>query len=191
MLAPALAAAPVLAAKKRKAVTTLNVSKTLNEPIPPRAPGPAGGGVYGLLTSTIEVGKRFRGRLIRDVDVTVQTLGTTGDTPANDLFAKLTAPNGATVTLFSQLIASAPNLSIGPLTIDDESPLWARPRPPVGLAPPWTGRARPAGPPLAVMDGGPAKGIWTLKVLDRGVTEDSTLVSWALQVSTGRPYATK
>jgi proprotein convertase P-domain-containing protein len=190
-----LAAATPAPGAKKKAAGKLEVSKTVNLPIPDDGPG--AGSINGILRSTIEVGKQFRGRKIRDVNVTLQTLGTAGTAPAGDLVAKLASPNGAHTTLITTLSGpfNAPNPSIGPLTLDDEAPLTlggSNPHSPFELYMPWAGTAQPEGlVTLAVMDDGPARGTWTLTVLDTGNTETSKLVAWKLSVITGPPFRTK
>jgi subtilisin-like proprotein convertase family protein len=61
------------------------------------------------------------------------------------------------------------------------------------LYPPFAGKAQPAFIPLSVMDGGPAKGTWTLSVFNgsSSVTAVKTFGSWSLQVATHRPFAEK
>jgi hypothetical protein len=192
--------------KRKRAGGTLEVTKVVNAPIPDRGPT-AAGGIHGLLASTIDVGKEFKGRRIRDVNVTVQTLGATAympnsSGPASHLQGILRAPDGAHTTLFNGLFppintvtfTSPPNPSIGPLTLDDESPLGLGnfdPTNPTRLYRPWAGTARPDGKALAVMDNGPARGTWTLQVLDDQNGETSNLVQWTLRVATGRPFETK
>jgi hypothetical protein len=207
-LAVFLSATPALGAKakgKGKRAGSLDVSVAVNAPIPdanPDPPAPGATGAFGVLTSTIDAGKQFKGLKVRDVNVTAQTLGTSGSTPADDLAARLTAPNGATVELFASLFGTFnpmtfmpnPNPSIGPLTLDDESPLSIGagvPNNATELFVPWAGSAEPQGRPLAVMDNGPVRGTWTLALLDIGNTETSNLVSWRLQVTAGRPFLTK
>jgi hypothetical protein len=197
----ALAAGPATAAKKKgkKGGGTVNITKAVNLPIPDRA-GPGFEGRFGVLTSTIDVGKRFKGRQVRDVNVTLQTLGLTGERPAAQLEAKLTAPNGATMALFTDLFAGfapIPNLSVGPLTFDDEALLdigRGPARDPTELYAPWAGAAAPEGI-LAQLDGGPVRGAWTLTMLDdEGSGPESgtsNLVSWTLNVVAGRPFQAK
>jgi hypothetical protein len=201
-LAACLAIAAPVAAAKKKGGGTLNVTRTLNAPIPDRA---SNTGPVGVFSTTIDVGKQFKGRKIRDVNVTVQTAGTspydpTNFGPVNNLTAKLFAPNGAHTTLFGFLLAalipggSAPNQNLGPLTLDDESPLSLgsfAPHNATEIYAPWAGTAMPIGKPLAVMDGGPARGTWTLTITDRGNGQTSNLVSWSINAVTGPPFLTK
>lgn len=184
--------APIAGAKKKKGGGAINITKPVNALVPDRAPGATT--PLGLLTSTIDVGKQFKGRQIRDVNVTVQTTGASGNNPAEQLIALLTAPNGATAVLFSGLEGFGPtNPSIGPLTLDDEATLLLGeedPTDPVRLYVPWAGTAVPEAP-LFPMDNGPARGTWTLLVLDANGGQTSALNSWRLNVVTGKPFLTK
>jgi subtilisin-like proprotein convertase family protein len=190
----AMALAPAADAKKKgKKIKKVNVTNTVTAPVPDRDPGPDT--PFGVLTSTIDAGKEFKGLEIRDVNVTVQTTGV-DEGASEDLTAKLTAPNGAHTTLFSFLFGAdtATSTSIGPLTLDDEAPLDLGRGPadnPTDLFTPWVGAAAPDGNPLNVMDNGPVTGTWTLTVLDTGAGNTSVLNSWTLNVVTGRPFLTK
>jgi subtilisin-like proprotein convertase family protein len=188
-------AAPAADAKKKggkKGGGVVNVTKVVNAPIPDAVEF----GPEGVLTSTIDIGKRFKGKRIRDVNVTVQTVGLTGTTPGDDLVATLTAPNGATQPLFRNLFGTGalPSVSIGPLTLDDETPLDAlggqASAPTLFLYNPWAGAAAPEGS-LFAMDGGPVAGTWTLTVSDTADEETSALSPWRLNVVAGRPFLTK
>jgi hypothetical protein len=153
----------------------------------------------GKLTSTINVGgKKFRNTQIRDVNVVVQTLGLAGPDPADDLFGRLTSPNGATTSLFFGLSG----ISIGPLALDDETPVTLGGMPPAPdsetLVSPYQGTAQPnslAGiftACLCVHDGGPASGTWTLRLYDSGdIGQTSSLVSWRLVSIAGKAFKTK
>jgi hypothetical protein len=197
-LATALLVAPALAAKHKgkKGPAVLDVTQQVGALVPERAPG--SDGTYGLLTSTIEVGKRFKGRVIRDVNATVQTTGVTGNNPSNDLDAFLSAPNGATTLLFGGLGGLNPGeaVSIGPLTLDDDVPTHLfdvfNQGDPLALKPPFAGTAMPA-QTLASLDGGPVSGTWVLRVLDtaNGGNETSILNFWRLNVVAGKPYLAK
>jgi hypothetical protein len=191
-------AGPAAAAKKKGGGGKVDVTEVVNLPIP-EATENGSFDIPGVLRSTIDVGKRFRGRQIRDVDATVQTLGTSGTNPVPALRAKLFAPNGGHVTLFSSLFpeTGTSSISLGPLTLDDESPLSLgieNPHSAVQLYAPWAGVARPNGKPLSIMDGGPVSGTWTLAIFDTTGTPQpgtSNLVSWRLEVVAGRPFQTK
>ena len=210
-----LSAAPAESKKKKggKSGGRVQITKTANQPIPDANP-PFGDGALGRIDSTIVVGKEGAGRLIRDVNVTLQTQGTSnhttppapsslnGPTEAVDLIAILRAPNGAHLTLFSQLIpglasplAFAAFPSIGPLTVDDEARRTFgifNPHDPFELYAPYAGAAKPQfGKPLALMDNGPVTGTWTLTVLDSLTSGRSNLVTWAIDVTAGKPFLTK
>jgi subtilisin-like proprotein convertase family protein len=189
VVAAALSAAP--AAAKHKGARAVVVTTPVNAPIPDAAPA---GGPNGLVTSTIEVGKKLKGKRIRDVNVTVQTTGLTGAVPSRDLAGYLTAPNGTTTILFSRLALIGSGFSIGPLTLDDESPVglgYGGQGDPTTLESPWVGTARPDDPGLYVLDDGPVRGAWTLRILDRSPGATSLLNAWQLNVTAGKPYRTR
>jgi hypothetical protein len=178
-------------AKKRKGTRVFDATSMTNAPIPARSDP---NGPWGVLSTTIDAPKSFKGLQIRDVNVTLQTTGTSGNFPAAATRPQLTAPNGATVRLFSGLQSVTGAHNIGPLTLDDESPLELvslTPSDPVGLYDPWIGSARPESGRLAVMDNGPVRGTWTLTVLTTLANETSTLNFWHLTVVAGRPYKTR
>jgi len=184
------AAAPTAVAKKPGG--TLRVTKPVNALVPDKGPG--ANDPYGHMTSTIVVGKKFKGRRIRDVNVTVQTSGVSGQVPTNDLDVLLTAPSGATTEVFQNLFSLGPPYvtTIGPLTVDDESPLGlgrGQADNPTELFSPYTGTARPTSGALADLDDGPVRGTWTLEVLDIDDNETSRLDFWKLEVVTGKPYS--
>ena len=196
----ALTAAGVASAakKKKKAGGTADITKQVNQAVPD---GTAT--TDGVLISTIQVGgKKFKGTVIRDVNVTLQTTGSNA-TAAQDLDARLSAPNGATTELIENDLFGQ---SAGPLTFDDESPNGlvnnsgsTTPREPTQLGPPYVGSAQPdcfaiSGTcTLWPMDNGPASGTWTLRVYDTGATAGRTSVLnlWRLTVVAGKPYLTK
>jgi len=172
--------------KKKAKAKPIDITKAVNTPIPDGTPTGE-----GIVASTIDAGAQFKGLRVRDVNA---TLTTTGDTPpaAADLTAMLIAPNGATSVFF--LFGDLVGRNIGPLTYDDESPnetVGPTAFGPYDLASPYVGTVHPDGPPLSVMDDGPAMGRWTLVVRDPGVGDTSNFVSWRLQVTTGRPYRTR
>jgi hypothetical protein len=169
--------------KKRSGGGPAVATKTVNQLVPDAVQN----GFMGTLYSTIEIGKRFRGKTIGDVNLTIQTLGASAES-ANDIRFRLTAPNGATVFPFSMMIGA----SIGPLTMDDETPVQtcADPNPPCfdpdrTLGPPYAGTASTGD--LFRLDGGPIRGTWTLRVVDLFPMETSTLVFWRLTVTPERP----
>ena len=175
--------------KKKKAGGTAEITRAVNAPVPD-----ATASLNGQLVSTIDVaGKKFKKTRIRDVDVTLQTLGNAAGA-AGDLYAQLSSPNGTTVFLFAGLSGS----SIGPLTLDDQSNLglggpFAAPLDPNTLYAPYVGRAQPFGT-FSSMNDGAANGTWTLRVVDTGApppTLTSILSSWTLRVVAGKKYLTQ
>src|SRR5262249_55519618 len=130
-----LAVADTAAAKKKKKNKnpggTVDITMPVNAQVPD-ASGTVANRTSGVLTSTINVpsAKPFIGTVIRDVNVTVQTTGSTPGTgtpplggSASQLDFRVTAPNGTTSWLFgAEAGSSVSGASIGPLTIDDETP---------------------------------------------------------------------
>jgi subtilisin-like proprotein convertase family protein len=177
---------PATAGAKKKS-NRVDVTNQANLSIPVGTAATA-----GLAESTIEVGKRFKGRRIRDVNVTIHIVGT-GTNSVVGLRTTLTAPNGATTLLEYSL---GPGSQIGPLTLDDEAPVSLITGAPSGLAGflfvPWQGAAQADGGPLGVMDDGGVRGTWTLRVIDTSTTvHTNTLSFWRLEVATGRALKTK
>src|SRR5262245_59152457 len=109
-----LTAADVASAKKKKAGGTANITKQVNQQVPDGT-----GTTNGVLISSVSVGgKKFKGTVILDVNVTLQVTGSAAQS-AGQLAARVTAPNGMTTWLiFGDLVGQ----SFGPLTFDDESP---------------------------------------------------------------------
>jgi subtilisin-like proprotein convertase family protein len=185
----ALAASPAMAqkkGKKKKGPGSVNVTNTTNLPILDEV-----GEIDGVTRSTITVGKQFKGRRIRDVNVTINATGTGTDSVA-DLDFQLQAPNGMTTALVSGL---DPGNLLGPLTLDDETFVFPTsgtpPVDPTGLYTPWQGTAYPQGSPLAGMDDGPVRGAWNLVIRDDDAGNTNTLVFWRLNVVVGKPYQAK
>jgi hypothetical protein len=184
--------------KKPKAGGIVDITKAVNAPIPDGTTT-----TNGLLASTIDVGgKKLRGTRIRDVNVTVQTTGSTaaGGGSASQLTARVTAPNGATVWLTPGGLSGQ---SIGPLTLDEESANnlgGLPPAPsPTTLVSPYAGTAQPfcwpsrGGCLFSAMDDGPVTGTWTLRFYDTNPSGPSTSVLnfWRLNVLAGKAYKTK
>ena len=155
---------PLAGTASGKKAKKVDITATPNLTIPD-----ATGGVFGYAESTIEVGKKSKGLKIRDVNVTVQTTGSTA-VEAAGLIAVLIAPDGGTNVLFFQLATQ----NLGPLTLDDESRLNLASGPPpaqanrYALFAPYVGSgAQPGtffiGQPLAQLDNGPVRGTWTLR----------------------------
>jgi hypothetical protein len=186
------------AKKKKKKSSTITVTKAVNQVVPPAVTGPP----YrtGLLLSTIPVGKAFKGKEIGDVNVTIGWSATGAGSDWDDIQVALSAPNGATSYLNSGNLFQPPGaVTLGPLTLDDETPFFtsgndaADDQETYALYAPYAGRSQPNYPPLAVMDGGPARGTWTLSILNYEdvATEVHTFGSWTLEVKTHGKYAEK
>jgi hypothetical protein len=182
-----LGAAAAHSKKKHRGSRVVNITQPVNAAIPDR--GSQVPGVDGLLVSQIVVGKKFKGKSIGDVNVTVQTTGG-GPDAASDVLPYMSSPNGNTIGLFSGLGGQ----SIGPLTLDDEAgrgictfdPPPCRFDPFDTLLAPYAGTAEPS-TPLSRFDRGPVRGVWTLWAKDQGNGGLSTLVSWTLNVTPARP----
>ena len=191
------APAPAVAAKKKGKGNANVFTKQLqaNAPIPDGVAAT----VTVPLVSTITVPKKFKGKLVRDVNVTaLQTTGTAANSAAG-LTATLLSPSGRRIDLF----VSLPGQSIGPLTIDDDTPAGICTSAPPAvcgdgtrtLYRPFAGTANtiwnfagqfPTNGPLASFDGLKMKGTWSLVIRDNAAgSGDSTLNQWGLRI-TGR-----
>jgi hypothetical protein len=110
-------AGPAQAAKKKgkkKGGNAATVTKTTGAAIPDFV-GPAA----IPLDTVLEVGgKAFKGKVVSDVNITVQTTGNVAGA-ANDLLARLSAPSGRSTNLFTSVGGN--QASIGPFTMDDDT----------------------------------------------------------------------
>jgi hypothetical protein len=180
--------------KKKAGPSVFQASVSPNAAVPDdQATGPS-----IPLTSTITVGKKFKGKQVADVNVTgIQTTGNaTG--AANDLGFRLTGPNGTNVLLIDPGIG---DVSIGPLTLDDDTPvsICNATTPPCNYPPqtlnrPFAGTANllflasGGTGPLSAFDGSPMRGTWTLTVWDESSTaQTSVLNGWGLKITAARP----
>jgi hypothetical protein len=187
----ALGAGGVAGAKKsKKKSATASVAVSSGQVVPTATSGLAS----GILTSTATVGKKFKGRQIDDVNVVLLANASGAGSSINALRANLTAPNGNTINLFGDFLSGQ---VLGPLTLDDETPIFlsggVTPSPdPEALNAPYAGKASPS-EFLSNLDGGPARGTWTLKIRNQDINAAHihTLVQWQLQVKTRRPFAEK
>jgi subtilisin-like proprotein convertase family protein len=178
-------AAPAWAAPKKGKRGPVQGSQTAPLVVPDATDAGA-----GVVRSTITFGRKFRGQTIGDVDVTVQTTGAIFGA-AEELTVRLTAPNGATTRLFNGLGGQ----SIGPLTLDDDSPVKICGStspctdPAASLVFPYIGTAAPSFSTMRILNRGPIQGTWTLSVLDvfqfGGAT--SVLNGWSLRIAPHRP----
>jgi hypothetical protein len=190
VMAISLLAAPTAMAKK-KSKNVFSKQVTVNAPVPDPAPA----SVSTALISTITVPKQFKGREVADVNVTnFQTTGT-GATAATTLTAYLTSPSGRTLQLFLNPAGS----SLGPWTLDDDSPIAIcipSPNPcrdpSQGLYPPyagtsnlsqnWIGNFNVNGG-LYLFNRQAMRGVWTLRVIDvANASGTSVLNQWGLRI---------
>ena len=177
--------------KKGKSSNVADVTKALSSAIPDyQAP------TARPLESQIVLGKAYKGKLVSDVDVTVQTTGTV-DGAANDLIARLIAPSGRAVGLFTNV--GGAQASIGPLTLDDDTRVLAcnstTPNPCLDTDPyatlpqPFAGRAAGFADGAYVglnrFYGVGMRGTWTLAIWDASAAgpQTSTLTKFGLRVT--------
>jgi subtilisin-like proprotein convertase family protein len=197
-----LTAGLTASAEAKKSKSTAEETKAVNLPIPDRpAAGPS-----TALTSEIEIGKKFKKKVVGDLNVTAfQTTGSAAGA-ANDLRVKLTAPNGRTV----QLLLGIGDQSIGPLTMDDDTTTIICNQPPASacgtglsaasLFQPFAGTANLQGNLAGVFDSGPLsdfngtrmRGTWRLTVIDLGngaANGTNTLNQWGLRIKAAKPVS--
>lgn len=179
--------------KKKKTPSVAKLTKAVNAAVPDDV---AGDGPHPALLSTQTISKKFKGKVVGDVNVTFRT---TGDAvgSANDLKVRISAPNGRTVQLYNGIGGSI--ASIGPLTLDDDTrtlmcndDVLSCEDPDATLLQPFAGRA--AGDEegyveLARLNGVPMRGNWTLTVFDdgNGAGQTSSLNEWTLEVRAAKP----
>jgi hypothetical protein len=179
--------------KGKKSPSSFASSVAVNGAIP----ADAAVGPSTPLTSTITVPKKFKGKVVGDVNITrIQTTGG-GVGAANDLSAKLSAPNGRTVKFFANGFG---DVSLGPLTLDDDtrtslcdSPTLDCPNPNQTLIQPFAGTANlfelgtQGTGPLSRLDGIPMRGVWTFAIWDDDDATNSTLNGWGLKITAAKP----
>jgi hypothetical protein len=190
-LAIGLAAGDAAAKKKKKTASVFagSVSPNLAVPDVPTGPPP-------VASSTLTVGKKFKGKVVGDVNVTGITTTGSGAGAADNLTFRLIAPNGRSV----RLINSIGDQSIGPLTLDDDTtveicntntppcdyPVATLNRPFAGTANlQYLGSAGTG--PLSKLNGLAMRGTWTLQVWDNEGVTTSTLNGWGLLITAPRP----
>jgi hypothetical protein len=184
LISGSLAEAKKKTTKSKSAV----VSKTVNAAIPDKAPGSSG--PFGRLEVSLNVGKKFKGKVVGPAGPTV-TFQTTGnsDNSADDLTVYLAAPKGP-ITLLSSDIGSPFNgRSIGPLTLTSRSTvgICASATPPctnpqATLNRPFAGTASDSN--LAIYNGTQVKGTWRMIFLDGTGTKTSIVNSVKLSIPT-------
>jgi hypothetical protein len=187
--------------KKPKTANVFSQSVAVNASIPdvpaPLAPSTP-------VRSTITVPKKFKGKVVGDLNLLgIQTTGS-GAGAAADLRMKLTAPNGRTVYVIgsNQATNGLGDVSIGPLTIDADSRVSvcdvANPAncedPSQQLNRPFAGTANQQGlgtqstGGVTAMNGVPMRGTWTFTVFDQhDVGQTSVFNGWGLQITAAKP----
>jgi hypothetical protein len=189
------------AKKKGKKAGPFAATKVANAAIP----NPAAVTTSIPVLSTITVPKKYKGKVVGDVNLTgLQTTGNAAGA-SDDLAASLSAPNGRTIDLFVNVGGPA-NQSLGPWTIDDDTStsICGTPAatpcadPTQTLHPPFAGTSNtirnfnqnfPVNGPMASFDGVPMRGTWTLRIFDlipAGATT-STLNQWGLRIRPAKP----
>lgn len=185
-----------VAAKKKgsnKAKTFQNGTQLL---IPDDPPGPS---FPGMLDATIKVGKAMKGKEVADADVSVRIT----HPRTLDLAMFLIAPNGATVGLASSNPGQAGNAGYGSgdagcsgamTTFSDEtfnflSPTATEVNEPGEILSPWAATVEPQGfpGPLNIVDGGKARGTWTLRILDAANGQVGTLNCFKVRIKPRTP----
>jgi hypothetical protein len=187
--------------KKHKTANVFTKSVAVNAPVPdvptPLAPSTP-------VKSTITVPKKFKGKVVGDLNLLgIQTTGS-GAGAAPDLRMKLTAPNGRTVFVIG---SNNPNrgigdVSIGPLTIDADSRVSVCDAddpatcedPAQQLNRPFAGTANELGlgtlstGGIVSMTGVPMRGTWTFTVYDQhDAGQTSVFNGWGLQITAAKP----
>jgi subtilisin-like proprotein convertase family protein len=182
--------------KKHKAPTVFAATATPNLAVPDApATGP-----FIPVSSTLTVGKKFKGKTVGDVNVTGITTTGSGSGAASDLAMELIAPNGRLLLLLGGSGGGGiGDVSIGPLTLDDDtqtsicnSPTPDCTDPDQTLPQPFAGTAnlyRVGGAdtgPLSALNGIPMRGTWTFRIFDQNNGEASVLNGWGLQITVAR-----
>jgi hypothetical protein len=181
--------------KKKKTPSVFAASVTPNLAIPDdSATGPS-----AQVTSTITVGKKFKGKTVGDLNVTGITTTGSATNAADDVGLRLIAPNGAHVMLINP--TGIGDVSIGPLTLDDDTPVSVCdatvppcPDPDQTLNRPFAGTANLLGlgsggtGPLSAFNGAPMRGAWTMVAWDEDeIGKTNVLNSWGLQITAAKP----
>jgi hypothetical protein len=155
-------------AKKKKGGGTVTATAGAAV-VPPAVIGPPDR--FGVAAIPLTVGKKAKGKVVSYEGVRVTYQLTAGSNLfLNDIFMRLTAPNGRTVFVEKPQVPVGIT-TVGPLTLTPNSsvqmcpalPITACADPDDTLAAPFAGTAQSSG--LEYFRGLPAKGTWTLKVL--------------------------
>jgi subtilisin-like proprotein convertase family protein len=176
-------AATVLAAGPAEATTKTRThsSGPVNAVIPDASFPAAGAGGVGTLTHTIAV--RRKGK-VKDVDVSVRITHAYD----RDLELWLMSPTRTIVKLVLRRGGKGDDFGSGaadctgtPMVLDDQAPT-----PVAAGSAPFAGSFAPD-QPLSALNGGHAKGAWTLFALDTLPTDAGTLNCWELTIAARAP----
>jgi hypothetical protein len=174
--------------KKKKGAKQVTVSKTAPTTVPA---GNVATNQFGVATVPLNVGKKAKGKVVSSNSVTVTTSWSAPAGSLDEVFvARLKAPNGRTVGLASPPFDDAATTA-GPITETPNSaasfcvPAVAPPPPPCAdpddtLGPPYAGTVGNNG--LAFFGGVPARGTWTLQVLNGDAANAVTLNSVSVRI---------
>jgi hypothetical protein len=175
--------------KKKKGAKQVTVSKTAPTTVPA---GNVATNQFGVATVPLNVGKKAKGKVVSSNSVTVTTSWSAPAGSLDEVFvARLKAPNGRTVALASPPFDDAATAA-GPITETPNSAAFfcipdpvAPPPPPCPdpddtLGPPYAGTVGNLG--LAFFGGVPARGTWTLQVINGDPANAVTLNSASVRI---------
>ena len=162
-------------AKEPKAPPRIGVFKVaIPQPVPDRAPGATA--FVGVLDSFVNVGRRYKGREISDVDVGVSVLGPRAPLPTSSSTCGRRTARRSSSPATTRARPSTPrygtgDCTTGPTTFTDETQNFISDGEPPATFPgtvfsPWANIVQTDGFPLSIVDGEKAKGTWTLRVVD-------------------------
>jgi hypothetical protein len=194
--APAESGAAKKGKKKTPVFRTKIFRSNLGAQIPDRGLGTDG--YFGVLESWIRVGRAMGGRVVADVDAGFSISGPPSQLEDIDVY--LRAPNGGFVMLARDHQGQPGNTSYGngecrngATRFSDETMNFlsddAVATQPGEILSPWLAAVQPDGFPLSVLDGGKARGRWTLHVEDDLAGDTFTLHCWWVRIKARRGRA--
>ncbi|MGZ5336260.1 MAG: hypothetical protein ACXWZ6_12325 [Solirubrobacterales bacterium] len=181
--------------KRKKRGKAMTFRSELPAEIPDRGAGVTG--YFGVLDSWIRVGPAMRGKRVADVDAGFSVSGPPDQ--LEDIGVYLRAPNGAFTLLAKDNGGQTGNTSYGTgncrggaTRFSDETlnfiSNFDQPTiQPGEILSPWLAAVQPQGFPLAIMDGGRARGRWTLHVEDNQAGDTFTLNCWWVRIKPRNP----
>jgi hypothetical protein len=193
-VAVSLAAGDAAAKKKKKGASVYAASTSPNLAVPDEPSGPGARDI--IVTSTLSVGKKFKGKTVGDLNITGVTTTGTGPNAAGSLDLMLVGPGGRSVLFDAGALGGQ---SIGPVTFDDDTPTSICDNttcsdPDATLHRPFVGTANLANTfggdtgPLAAFNGTPMRGTWTLYAWDSNDEgETSVINTWGLRIAAAKP----